>query len=96
MTEVHRVITGIRRATGSDPGQVSIGYYTIQDGILTMTHEDGEPVSPDQFNHQLKPGDDPPAIAGVLTKQARRFLLGMSETEEAFNRPIGYSNSGIA
>jgi hypothetical protein len=93
---VHRVIIQIRRPSGDDPGQVSEGYYVVHDGVLTMTHEDGQPVSPDQFRHTLKAGDDPAAIAGMLTRRVRRFMLGITETEEAFNRPLGYGNLGIA
>jgi hypothetical protein len=92
---VHRVIIFIRQPSPGDPGQVSDGYYVLNAGELVMTHSDGEPVSPDQFRHTLKPGDDPAAIAGVLTRRCRRFLLGISEAEEAFNRPLGYSNAGI-
>ena len=93
---VHRVIIQIRRPTLGDPGQVSDGYYTIAGNVLTMTHPDGEPVSPDQFRHTLKDGDDPAAIAGMLTRKARRFMLGISETEEAFGRPLGYVDLGLA
>jgi hypothetical protein len=93
---VHRVIIQIRRPSFGDPGQVSEGYYTVQDGVLVMTHEDGEPVSPDQFRHTLKAGDEPAAIAGILTREVRRYMLGITKAEEAFGRPLDYGNSGIA
>lgn len=93
---VQRVIIQIRRPTPGDVGQVSEGYYVVESGVLIMTHEDGEPVSPDQFRHTLKPGDDPAAIAGVLTRDVRRYMLGITKAEEAFNRPLRYSDSGIA
>lgn len=93
---VHRVIIQIRRPTTTDPGQVSEGFYVIQDGVLIMTHGDGEPVSPDQFRHTLKEGDNAAAIAGILTRKARRYLLGTTEEEEAFARPLAYQSNGIA
>lgn len=93
---VHRVIIQIRRPSLGDPGQVSDGYYTVAGNVLTMTHADGEPVDPNQFRHTLKAGDDAAAIAGMLTRKVRRFMAGISETEDAFNRPLGYENLGLA
>lgn len=101
MSEVRRVIIQLRKPSDRDVGLVSFGYYVIDGETLVMTFATGEPVNPDQdgkgqFRHTLKAGDDPNAIAGVLTRQCRRFLLGISEAEEAFGRPLGYSNSGVA
>lgn len=95
MGDVHRVIIFLRHPSGSDPGQASTGYYTIDGDQLVMTHPDGEPVSPDQFRHKLKAGDDPNAIAGILTRQVRNFMRGISSAEEAFGRPLNYSDAGI-
>lgn len=96
MSEVRRVVIQLRKPSDRDVGLVSFGFYVIDGETLIMTYATGEPVSPDQFRHTLKAGDDPNAIAGVLTRQCRRFLLGISEAEEAFGRPLGYANSGIA
>ena len=96
MMEVHRVTIQLRRPTVGDPGQISEGFYTVSDGILTMTNPAGEPVDPDQFRHTLKPGDDPAAIAGILTRKVRRHVLGITETEESFGRRLNYGPSGIA
>lgn len=93
---IHRVIIQIRRPTETDRGQVSEGYYTITDGVLTMTRPDGEPVAEGQFTHILKPGDSPVAIAGILTRRARRYLLGISEESEAFGRRLEYTSTGVA
>lgn len=93
---VHRAIVQIRRPSPGDPGQVSEGYYVIEGNTLVMTHPDGEPISADQFRHQLNPGDDARAIAGVLTKLVRRQLLGISGEQEAFGRRLSYADQGIA
>jgi hypothetical protein len=93
---IHRVIIFISHPSAGDPGQASEGYYVIEDGELIMTHSDGEPVSPDQFRHRLKAGDDANAIAGILTVQVRRLMLGITKADEAFGRPLNYGNSGIA
>lgn len=89
---INRVIIQLRRPSGDDPGQISEGYYTVEHGVLVMTHADGRPVN-DEFRHTLKAGDEPAAIAGMLTRRVRRFMLGISEAEEAFNRPLRYGNS---
>lgn len=92
---VHRVIIQIRRPSPGDPGQVSDGYYAVADGVLVMTNPAGEPIDPDQFRHKLKPGDNPAAIAGILTRKIRRLILGITKEQEAFGRPLAYSDSGI-
>lgn len=102
MTTVHRVIAQIRRPVGTDPGQVSDGFYTVTDGVLTLTAPDGSPLikkdgtalSP--HRHVLKPGDDAQAIAITLTRKARRELLGLSEEQEAFGRRLNYGPLGVA
>lgn len=93
---VERVIIQIRRPSGDDPGQVSEGYYIVNEGMLIMTHSDGEPVDDTMFRRKLRPDDNPAALAGVLTREVRRHMLGITKDEENFNRPLGYSNSGIA
>ena len=93
---VHRVIVQLRAPAPGYPGQVSDGYYAIEGDTLVMTYANGEPVSEDQFRHRLRPGDDPNAVAGELTKLVRRHLLGLSADSEAFGRPLGYQNLGIA
>lgn len=101
---VHRVIVQIRRPSEFDRGQVTEGFYVIEGDTLMMTAPDGGPimgsdglpVDPDQFRHVLKPGDEPGAIAGMLTKKVRRHILGISETQESFGRSLIYEKSGIA
>lgn len=96
-----RVTVQIRRPEGSDPGQVSEGFYVVRDGVLTLTSPDGSPLmrsdgTPLEKTHRLTPGDVPEAIARMLTKKARRELLGLTETEETFRRPLVYAPLGVA
>jgi hypothetical protein len=72
------------------------GFYTLTDGILTMTFADGEPVLLDEaiVQRTLQPGDKPHQVAGYLTKQIRRSMIG--EQVEGFNDPINYPRAGIA
>lgn len=93
--KVERVTIQIRRPTYNDPGQISEGFYTFDGTTLTMTKPDGTPIG-EQFTLKLKPGDNPAAIAGILTRRVRRSMLGTSADEEAFGRPLNYDNPGIA
>jgi hypothetical protein len=85
----HKQVTiQIRAPKGDDPGQISFGYYTLEGDVLIMT--DGEkPVrraSADLVTHQLKPGEDPDAVARRLTKDFRRHIHGDTD----FDRPLNY------
>lgn len=99
------VIATIRGATeDGDPGQVTNGFYVVEDGVLIMTKPDGKPHSgPDgkpiqnkTHRHTLRPGDNPDAIASVLTKKIRRETLGLTEEQESFRGKLKYGPLGIA
>lgn len=93
---VHRVTIQIRRPSGNDPGQISEGYYIVKENTLIMTHSDGEPVDETLFRRELRPNDNPAALAGVLTREVRRHMLGISKDEESFGRVLPYANQGVA
>lgn len=93
---IHRVVCQIRSASEGDLGQVSDGYYIIEHDTLIMTKPDGMPIDPVLYRHKLRDSDDHNAIARVLTKQVRRALLGLTETQEAFQRPLRYPAASIA
>lgn len=98
---IHRVYAQIKPSKGNDPGQVSEGYYTIADGVLTMTRPDGEPVkNPAEhtlYQHRLGPNDSPDVIAVVLTKKVRLHMKGIFTDEStSFNRTLEYRSEGIA
>ena len=96
MPEIQQVPVQLRSPSGDDPGRVTVGFYIIEDGKLTMTDENGKPVrSPingDPYVHRLRPEDNAAAIASVLTKRIRSALRG---DDGDFNRRIEYSNAGI-
>lgn len=51
----------------------------------------------DEIHRQeLRPGDDADAIARVLTRRVRRQMLGISEDNENFGRPLRYAAAGVA
>jgi hypothetical protein len=95
---VHRVIVQIRKPDGiDDTGQISEGFYIVEDATLIMTRGDGTPVDERLYRHELRDGDNPEAIAQVLTRKIRRQKLGLTDdSPEGFNRPLRYGRQGIA
>jgi hypothetical protein len=102
MHEVHSVWATVRRPRDdNDLGQVTAGYYTLADGVLTMTDSKGVPVrrtdSGEKYTHKVKEGEDDRAIASRLTKEIYHMLRGeTAATATGFNRAINYPTSGIA
>lgn len=92
MTTAREVTIQIRAPSATSEGQVSTGYYIVENGVLIMTRPDGEPVSETLYRHTLRPNDDAQSIASVLTRKVRRELSGLSD----FNRPLEYKPQGIA
>lgn len=88
MTEVRVVYVQLK------PDQVTEGYYTVDGDKLVMTFADGSPVDADRFCHTLKDGESAKQIAGRLTRQVRKSLLG--DLVDGFNDPIRYADMGIA
>jgi hypothetical protein len=101
MIDVQTVIVQLRKPDAFSPGHVTTGYYVVRDGAIMMTYADGEPVYRDPektltYTHQICEGDNVQAIAGVLTRQVRRELAGISEEQEAFASPLNYPRAGVA
>jgi hypothetical protein len=101
MPEVHSVYATVRNPNPSNPndqGQVTTGYYTLADGVLTMTDSNGVAVrdlnSGEKITQKIGAGEDPRAVAGRLTLKIYRMLRGETEQAAAFNRPISYPNVG--
>jgi hypothetical protein len=104
MTEiVHEVWATVRRPKddGTDLGQVTAGYYTLADGMLTMTDSTGVPVrkmqSGEKYTHKMKEGEDDRQIASRLTREIYHMLRGeTAATATGFGRAINYPTSGVA
>lgn len=71
-----------------DPGAAEIGYYTVQDGILTMRDENGKATG---LSQELRPGDDPKRVAGRLARAA----WAQEASKSDFNRPLHYQPFGM-
>lgn len=98
---VHRITVQLREPSGSDPGQVTEGFYILRDGLLIMTEANGDSIRRDGGGEVSRAiGNATPdqvrGMASIMTREVRRMLLGMSETEERFRQPLRYGRVGIA
>ena len=99
MPEVHQVWIHIKPVSRALPtGQVAYGFYTLVDGVVTMTDAKGTPAQDDNgkvYTAKLD-GEDPQIIAGRLTRQLRDALLGKDGAPPSgFRGPLNYRPSGI-
>ena len=93
MSEVRQVIVTIKPPKGNYPGQVTYGWYTLQDGVVTLTDRKGNPAGEEtgrKFTHKLAPGEDARAIACKLTKELRQALRDNSASVAGFEGKINY------
>lgn len=93
---VHKVTVQLRPATPpDDPGQITYGYFTLVDGLLTVVDGDGRPPLDDfghPYTHHVGPAENPNAIAAVLVRKIRAKLHGEGA---GFNRPLQYRAAGV-
>jgi hypothetical protein len=99
MSEVHSVYATVRLPKDGDTGQVTTGYYTLADGVLTMTDSKAASVrntnTGEKILHKMNFGDDASAIAKRLTMEIYRMLRGETlQSATGFNRRIEYQNMG--
>jgi hypothetical protein len=82
---VEQIIVTVRFAEpeDGDPGEAAVGYYTVEDGLLTMTDEHGTPLK-NSMPVKLEDPSKAQAIAASLVKKRRN-------DPENFNRPLRYS-----
>jgi hypothetical protein len=66
-----------------DPGQIMEGWYTIDDGHLTLTDREGRHIT----SRAMIAGEDPAALARLLLRE---------KGPEDFNRRLDYPKLGIA
>lgn len=88
--EIKQVYFQMRAPRGTgDCGEVGIGFYAVQDGIVSMYDEAGKSLGK---HVALKDGDDPRAVAGRAAKEAWMKARDLGD----FNRPLGYARGGYA
>jgi hypothetical protein len=88
MSDLEEIAVMIEPSVDGGPGRVSYGRYAVEDRIVVMYGEDGEPMTDrrgNKYEREFVDGVEPDQIAGLLTRRIRRDL-GWSETD--FNRPL--------
>jgi hypothetical protein len=100
MPEVKAVTVILSNPSGrpGDYGQVTRGFYVLDPAgkKLRLTDSKGVPVrrsSGDPVVRELKDGDDPTQIAGLLTREFRRHIHGTSGVR-GFSGPLRYPGGG--
>ena len=97
--EVRKVTVELKRPSKRFPtGQVTYGYYTFEDGVLTMTDPKGVPAEDGMGRRYGARDVAPNVVTGVachLTRKLREELRGgyHSEPKADFGRPIEYPRS---
>ena len=100
--EIKPVTVHLRRPEGSDPGQVSFGFYVVENGRIIMVDEDGAPIlneaNGEKYTYKIEDGDNVPGIAGQLTLEIRQMMRGENApgAVSGFNRQLDYPKSGLA
>lgn len=92
--QVNYVFAQVRPQRPNDPGEVEIGYFTVQDGVLTMTDEHGRPIEgkgDKGYSRTLSVGDNERVIAHRLALKIRADRSGSNY----FNRKLIYPVSGV-
>jgi hypothetical protein len=77
--EVKAVFAEVRRPRGTDPGAAVEGRYVVEDGVVTLTTQDGIPVRDEYgklYKHTLVTGDIPKQIAAKLRGKDGGRLAG--------------------
>jgi hypothetical protein len=70
MREVFQIYAQVSACQDGDRGRVCEGWYTVENGVLTMTDPEGIPirdVDGDKIDHKLKEGESARTIASRLT-----------------------------
>jgi hypothetical protein len=97
MSDVQQVIVQIKPPKGDFPGQVVYGYYTFDNGIVTLTDRHGNTARDEigrKYSHKLRPEEDSRAIACRMTEELRLALRGNSEPLNGFGGKIKYPKRG--
>jgi hypothetical protein len=92
----HCVVITANPTSSNDTGSAEEGWFTVSDGLVTMTDKDGDPIrnaNGDRMTHKLLPGENPVVIAGRMRLKMWRDERG--DGVEGFNRRIDYGSSGV-
>lgn len=69
---------------GNSPGVITVGYYSVQDGVVVMHDQDGKPTG-----KRMPAGEDPRQVAYLITRESWKA------EKPDFNRPLNYQPLGL-
>jgi hypothetical protein len=87
MREVFQIYAQVAARQDGDRGRVCEGWYTVENGVLTMTDPEGIPirdVDGVKIDHKLKEGESARTIASRLTL---KIFNARFDDMADFNRP---------
>ena len=97
-TEIKSVQAIVSNPSPREPnGRVTVGYYVMKDGLLTMTDSKGAPVRSyggDKYEKKIEEDDIVKLIAQRLTMKIHLARVGNEMAN--FNRPLNYPKNGVA
>lgn len=71
--------------SGSSPGAITVGYYSVQDDVVVMHDASGKPTG-----QRMPAGEDPRQVAYLITRESWKA------EKPDFNRALDYPNVGAA
>jgi hypothetical protein len=96
---VHAVTAIVSMPSKREPlGRLTYGFYTLVDGVLTMTDKDGGPAEDAtgrRYTHRLAPNEDKRAVASRMTKELREAFRSKSESVAGFSGKINYPKRAV-
>ena len=84
---VQHVYITVRQPKDNDPGEVAIGYYVVEGGMLKLTDENGTAL--EKQDPQAIGDRSPGSLASHLTWKR------WNETRSGFNRRIDYPSISV-
>jgi hypothetical protein len=88
MSEIFQIYAQVAPRTDGDRGRVAEGWYTLEDGVVTMCDPEGiflRDVEGNRITHKLGENERPQQVAARLTLKICRLLR---DDAADFNRPL--------
>lgn len=98
---LNEITVATRNPSGApgDFGSCEVGFFTVDDDLLTLVEGDGAPIratNGERITARLQAGESAHRIASRLILARWRNQRAAGETVPGFNRPLDYQRSGWA
>jgi hypothetical protein len=91
---IRSVLVQVHPQSEGDPGQITEGFFKVEDGYLQMTYRDGRPLDNPLYRVELPDGVRAEQVAAKLAKAIRLEISG--EIVPGFNRRMSYPKAVVA